>query len=654
MKRIKNILIALSVVSLTGCDYLDIVPDERNTEFNTYENEATAKKYLYGCYSYIPNSRGSDAIDKMTGGEIVVADERKTDAFKFPQGYYSPSAPTLAKTQWEACYNGIRTCWEFLAVVDKTPNISEEQLPYYKAEAHLLIAYYHWLLVRAFGPIMIMDHAYDASTPYAEYPERSSYDKCVEYIDGEITIALEGLKTERYFESNDYGRLTRYCALALRSRMYLYAASPLFNGNSEFYSNFKNSAGENLISQTYSVEKWQKAAEVTLDAITQMEAAGFRLYNTTDVGAATTAKPGMNDLHERAVRWAFMDNPDGSNPEVIWADTRPESAYMIANQSTPYQQSHPKGNKNSWSLIAPTINTVEQFYTTNGLPIDQDPAFNYEKRYEITKLTAQNYTIDPSYLDGCPNASIKAFAAGKPLKNDTVMNLHLGREPRFYAWIGFQNGPFEITNFYGFAIGDAVKRIIKLDMKYNQEQGWDGRDANFSRSGYLNKKFVSPLYTVGPAQGKYPYPVFRMAEMYLNYAEALIEIGGDGNLALAKTYIDKVRERAGINKIDVAWQKAKNPEKAKTQEGLREIVRQERQIEFYLENQRFWDVRRWRDAECLGEQPKALNINGKTDETFHQVVTLDVIRNFEQKNYLMPIPIGEINKVPQIIQNPGY
>ena len=655
MKRIKNILIALSIVSLAGCDYLDIVPDEQTTEFNMYETPAAAKNYLNACYGYIPNARGSDAIDKMTGGEIAVADEAKTEAFKFARGYYSPSAPSLAKTHWEACYNGIRTCWQFLSVVDKTPNITVENLTYYKAEAHLLIAYYHWLILRAFGPAMILDHVYETTTPYSEYPERSTYDKCVEFIDGQIEIALKDLKEEQFFETDDYGRLTRYCALALRSRMYLYAASPLFNGNSEFYSNFKNSAGEHLISQEYSVEKWKKAAEVTLDAINQMESVGFRLYTKDDAGAATAARPGMNNLYERAVRYAFIDN-DGFNPEVIWGDTRQETAYMVSNQSTPYQQKHDNGHKNSWSLIAPTLETVERFYTENGLPIDQDPAFDYQNRYDISLMTAKNYTIDPDYLAGCPAQAIKAYAAGAPLLNDTVLNLHLGREPRFYAWIGFHNGPFEISQFYGTAItGNQANRIVKLDLKYGQWQGWDGRSTNYTISGYLNKKCVSPLYKTGPGADIYPYPMFRMAEMYLNYAEALIETQDPANFATAKEYIDKVRTRAGILGVDAAWAKSKAGKGyADTYEGLQAIVRQERQIEFYMENHNFWDLRRWKAAEGLGKVPEGMNISGSTDETFLTVKKLNVVRNFARKNYLMPIPIGEVNKVPQVIQNPEY
>ncbi|WP_254871772.1 RagB/SusD family nutrient uptake outer membrane protein [Bacteroides acidifaciens] len=110
----------------------------------------------------------------------------------------------------------------------------------------------------------------------------------------------------------------------------------------------------------------------------------------------------------------------------------------------------------------------------------------------------------------------------------------------------------------------------------------------------------------------------------------------------------------GIPTIDVAWEKAAHPEKANTQDGLREIVRRERQIEFYLENHRFWDLRRWKQAEILGEKVKGLNIYGKTEEDFFQVKELNVIRTFKEAQYLMPIPQPEINKCPQWVQNPGY
>lgn len=91
-----------------------------------------------------------------------------------------------------------------------------------------------------------------------------------------------------------FGRATKHVARALRSRVHLYAASPLFNGNSEFYSNFVDENGKHLISQTYDVKKWEKCAEVTLDAIQNAEKAGYKLYGDVEAGAPTQEKTGIH------------------------------------------------------------------------------------------------------------------------------------------------------------------------------------------------------------------------------------------------------------------------------------------------------------------------------------------------------------------------
>lgn len=635
--KIKKILFAIPILFFTACNYLDIVPDEVNTEFNMFENPTKAKQYLYSCYAYLPNPRLSEALDKFTAAEIAWADE-KNDWQKFIRGYYSPSSPSLANTHWETCYTGIKQCYSFLSVVDKTPNIEQEDLQYYKAEATLLVAYYHWLLLKAFGPIIIMEKNYSYLTPIEELPERSSYDKCVEFIDKKIKEAEEfGLYDDVKQENTDYGRLTKYCALALRSRMYLYAASELFNSdNNGFYNNFKSkTTGENLMPLTKDDTKWAKAVEASKEALDAMEGK-FRLFDKSDVSAIK--QPMAGNAEERAVRYTFMENSNGANPEVIWVDTRQEGVYAIQNQSAPYQQKS-NGNKNSWNLVAPTLQMVELFLTKNGLPIEEDTEYDYDNRYGVGTITATN-------LDG-NTYTVK----GKEIVGGKTMNLNLNRENRFYAWIGFHNGPYEITKCDGVATG--ATKYIKLEMQMNDLRGYhEGDQTNYSITGYLNKKFVHPNYQTGPVQ--YPYPTFRLAEIYLNYAEALIEVGGDANLSLAKEYIDKVRVRAGVPKIDVAWKKARHPEKANTQDGLREIVRQERQIEFYLENQRFWDLRRWKKAEILGEKAKGMNIKGATDEDFFKVTDVQFIRTFKPAQYLMPIPISETNKCPQIVQNPGY
>lgn len=640
MKKIAIILLA-GILLLSGCNYLDIVPDERNLPENTYQNANTARNYLYSCYSQMPDPRPSEALDKFSAAEIINATDKETWA-TFPRGYYSPSSLQLTGAYYNSIWSGIHQCYQFLSVVDLTPGIEPIDLQYFKAEATLLIAYYHWLSFRAYGPSVIMRGLMDPLTPIEELPERSSIDEVVQFIDEKITEA-ETIGLAEKQDGDDYGRFTKYVAAALRAKVYLYAASPLFNGNSEFFSDFKSPLdGRYLVSQEVNIDKWKKAEEVTRDAITDLENADFHLYNDrgTDTGSPTAAKPGPVNDYQRAVRYTFIDNVNGTNPEVIMVDTRREGTYAMQNQSTPIQRAS-NGYKQSWNMIAPTLQTVEMFYTKNGLPIDEDKEFDYIGRYTVVDM--------PVNYDG---NNYFSTSNGKTIK------LHLNREPRFFAWIGFHNGNYEIAKYNGTVTNSKPdKKAMILKCRKGDDNGIiDGQTANYSGTGYLNKKFVHPAFENGPKH--YPYPVMRMSEIYLNLAEILIELdcleGTTGRLNEAKSLINKIRSRAGVDPVDDAWAKSYHPEKANTAEGLREIVRRERQIEFYLENQRFWDLRRWKDAGILGENVKGMNIEGKTDADFFIVTTLPHVRTFKQAQYLMPIPMEETNKVPHVIQNPGY
>ncbi|MDE5611615.1 MAG: RagB/SusD family nutrient uptake outer membrane protein, partial [Odoribacter sp.] len=147
----------------------------------------------------------------------------------------------------------------------------------------------------------------------------------------------------------------------------------------------------------------------------------------------------------------------------------------------------------------------------------------------------------------------------------------------------------------------------------------------------------------------YPWPVIRLAELYLGYAEACVECN---DLTNAKKYLNEVRERAGIPDVETSW----NGIATLDQNKMREIVRQERTIEFYLENHTFWDLRRWKDAErYFGVKVKGMNIFGKNIDDFAQETEVSFERKFESPTqYLMPIPVTDVNRNLNLIQNPGY
>ena len=633
MKKInKYILYSLMMMSVSSCNYLDIVPDEVITEEQTYQNEDFANKYLYMCYGSIPRRNDLDYVIEWRGrsGEYLIPNADFTNV------YYSPSSVGQNQYTWSNIWEGIRNCYKFLEIVDKTPGITPENLRYFKAEATFLIAYYHFVSLQNYGPTCIVREALDPNLALGKFPERSSYDEVVAFIDEKLEEALPNLADR--WTGSDYGRITKAAVWALRSRMYLYAASPLFNGNT-MYADFKSKIdGRNLISQTYDPKKWEKAAEVSRKAIEEVTALGHHLYLDVDAGTPSDQKPCPVDPAQRRIRYSFMD--DQNTCEILLAETRADDIYDLQNRSLPrWKTKQPSVPMNGVGL---TVQMVEKFYTKNGLPMeyDKDETFKPENRYKVVDM--------PANFDG---NNYKTVSNGK------TMQMHLNREPRFYAWVGFHNGFAETVKHNNAVVStNNSKKAIVLKLTKNGEQGKGNRTNHYSYTGYLSKKFVHPRNEGKPV--RYPFPVFRMAELYLNYAEALIEMGGVENLQEAKKQIDIVRERAGIPKIDDAWNDySTNPGYQNTQEGLREIVRRERDIEFHLEGNHFWDSRRWMivEEELSPNNPhKILNVNGVTENDFFQIQESTYPMYFSKAQYLMPISTTETNKLLQLVQNPFY
>lgn len=640
MKKNHYILILLALFLCHSCNYLDIVPEERTKEEDTYSTASRVKEFMVSCYANLPQDRAvlSDPYWVMCAEETSYF--RKESLSTFSEGDYGPSSLHMTGGNWTRIYNGITQCHRFLEALPNVkylPDLGEGELEYFKAEAQFLLAYYHFVALRSYGPTMIIDKLIDMDTKIEEYPERSSYDEVVAYIDRLLDEAIPGLADLHV--GSEYGRITKNTALAVRSRMYLYAASPLFNGN-DWYADFKSPLdGRNLISQTYSKAKWEKAAKTASDAIEALKAGGYRLYDDAAAGTPSASKPSIPNKAERRVRYCVLDTKNGDNPEVIWTDTRQEGNYGIQRRSMPKQKSGHIVDVSG--CIVPTFQSVEMFYTKNGLPMKYDKEFLTKDQYAVVPV--------PANIDG---NNYSASNAGMK-----TMQLHIDREPRFYANIGFHGGYAEILRYNNAAPGKSDSdRAIVLNLLFGKDHGrvmssGVPQDINYSVTGYNNKKLCHPAYNNGPYN--YPLPLFRMTELYLNYAEALVELN---RLDEARATLDIVRLRAGIPTVEDAWKNySTNATYYTTQEGMREIVRQERLIELYLEGHRFFDIRRWKIAEQYLNVPvKALNTLGTTEADFFQVVELDLQRKFHKGQYLMPIPFNETQKCPQVIQNPFY
>ena len=639
MKLLKKIYILLAILAgFTSCDFLDVVPDEKATEKDAFEDRDAAKRFIYSCYSYIPNPRsGTGSLDLFTADEVITAFEHETFA-SFPKGNYSASNPVIS--YWNTLFSGLKQCYILLNNIDLVPGLDANIKADYIAQAKFLIAYYHFLLMRSYGPVILVKEEPSLTTPASDYAARVPYDECVDFVCQMFDEAAADLPPTRTGEN--YGLATSVAAKAIKARLLLYAASPLFNGNAEFYADFKGKDGTPLMPLTYDPSKWEKAKTAYEEAIRVAEGAGFKLYENTQYMLDGYDNIEPTDPIQHKLRYNIIEP---ANQEIIWADCRGEGTYSIHNKSIPFC------NGTAYNGVAPTLAMLNRFYTSNGLPIDEDPTFPQgNARYSIVNI-------------GEDQANMGEIGA-------QTLQFNLNREPRFYAWVAFQGGFYEIMSSTD---GNGAYKNDPSYQKYNlaDNQGklvcnfvlggntsrqhmteTQPRTNNYSPTGYLNKKGVVPGFQVKTSlQGPpfYPWPVIRLAELYLSYAEACVETN---DLETAKTYLNKVRVRAGIPTVEESWNGIATLNQAK----LRQIVRQERTVEFYLENQTFWDMRRWKEAEkYFGVKVQGMNIDAKSLEDFAHVTEVVFERKFESPTqYLMPIPVADVNKNVNLVQNPGY
>ncbi len=621
------------LAGLFSCDnYLDIVPDQTQQVDLLFERKEVAYTALATCYAYLPKNDGVYTSFMTMSDEITTPISKETDGVRIMKGQQSASNPKFGLwSGWSdqgSLWEGIRHCNILIENIHNVVDMTEEEMNSWAAEAKFLKAYYHFLLFTYYGPIPIVDENLPISASDNEVRvKRSTVDQSVDYIVQTIDDAILDLPV-RELSSNDLGRIDQVIAKSIKSRVLLYAASPLFNGNSEMYSGFINEDGEHYFNQTYDQTKWDLAKDASLDAINAALENGVGLYEFS------STPPNYEDEYEESeflrtlydLKYTIVDK---WNSELIWGNSNPvrdndwwqmQAACMMKNPSASSVEA-------AWQWIAPTLRIAELFYTENGLPIDQDLTYDFQNRFNTATVGAsQNYQAQ---------------------YGTTTAKLNLNREPRFYSSLGFDRG-------YNRTWGN----LWQLRMKKGEIHGRIANSDDYLITGYALKKLVHPD-SEGDGYNKivtYAWPMIRLSELYLNYAEAINESAGPNQEAYDA--LNAVRERAGISSVEDAWGNASisaTLNKHTTQDGFREIIRQERLIELSFEGNRYNDIRRWKQAEQYFNSPV---FGWSVDETSvggYYNITQVGTRSFNSpRDYFHPISINEITINPNLTQNLGW
>lgn len=653
MRNLIKIIVAFFLVGISGCNYLDVVPNDTPTLAHAFSNRSVMEKFLRTCYSHLPDP--TDPIDypayftsfdefdfrtetrmgRSAAGMIARGFQNANDPY---QDYWS------GRNGGNSLYIAIRDCNIFLENAHTPNDINEFERARWMAEVKFLKAYYHFFLMRLYGPIVIVDKNVPlAAPPEASQAYRQPIDSCVNYIVSLLDEAVPDLPLVLPNVEAEQGRITKTIALAVKAKVLVLAASPLFNGNTD-YAGWVDNRGTQLIPVEYDPKKWARAAAALKEAIDACERAGNHLYEFNKF-AGGKGTINMNDtlVQEMTIRKAITADID-ENPGVIWAT---QYYFSDGRNNASALGFHLLGNMQR--MLFPMLYSTDQpsytnyysaswymgalFYSNNGVPIEEDKYYDYAHRYEPRRAT--------------PGDNHQSYIA----TGQITANLHFNREPRFYADLGFDRGFFELAT----TTEDGGKTFMYLKHRY-------GEVGTHSGLGSYAPKKIIPFESSGSEgdskkryqQHNYNFPIIRLVDLYLLYSEALNEMKNQPDAEVYE-WIDKVRIHAGLEGVVESWQKASyNPNKPSTKAGMREIIHRERLIELAFEGQRFWDVRRWKVAEQYWSLPQMAWGKSKVPEEFYTPTVYGSPRQVSFRDYLYPIRNIDVRKNPNLVQTYGW
>lgn len=615
-------------VLMQGCDYLDIIPDNIATIDHSFANDITTRNYLFTCYAGLPGEADIYSNPSFLSGDeywsweglIKYPDETNIYlAWMIARGEQNTNSPYLNEYEGEL-WKTIRKCNTFIERVDGVQGLSEADSRKWKAEAKVIKAYCHFYLMRMYGPIPLMKEnlPIDADSE-AIRTKRNTWDECVDYVVQLLDEAAPDLPVIINNRTEDLGRVTKPIALSLKAKILVTSASPQFNGNS-YYADFRNKDGEALFG-TADPAKWEIAAKACKEAIDLCEGeANMRLYEY----ASMTELPEAVKF-ERTIRGSVTDK-DWNN-ELIWGSVINPGGmqkYAQAYLNPDYLQV----GGHMHTVLGVNMKVARQYYTSNGVPLEEDKTWT-DKKLEALRIATDE---ESGVIRG------------------TTAEFNFDREPRFYASLGFDRGVW-----YGSGRVDENPFILQglYTQTANVNPGERACVTGYWAKKLINMESAQTGKTTYSAQA-YAWPIIRLADLYLLYAEALNESKGSPDPDVY-TYVDKVRLRAGLEGVKESWMKySLDPTKPNSQDGMRDIIRRERLIELSLEGHRFWDLRRWWVAVDYFAQP-VTGWNNKMKEAadYYKEVTL-ANQQFTAKDYLWPLSISLLDKNPNLVQTIGW
>ena len=545
----------------------------------------------------------------------------------------------------------IRRAWMLIEHVDQVPGLDESTKARYQAEAKCLIASTYFNMLRFYGGLPLVTHSYQVNGDLHD-TNRASVEKTVNFIIQLFDEAINSQAMPWTYSADEASTMTAHwttaAAMAMKCKVLQYAASPLFNDSQPYYQGkytMESAAQDSMVWYGgYHKELWQQCKKACEDFLSRNEAEGEPYHLVMP-----TAK--TQEAYRYAFRHAYLDQ---SSPEVLFSTrvtdnnhnsryTWPSRQYMRTNERYAYN---------------PTEEYIEMFPWADGKPFNWDET---EKKGEL----------DHIFIKGSFNKS-----------KQELQNIVYTRDPRLYetACCNGQRGIIQYAN--GNTSGQIVETYLGGTDAGKAPETGTGCFGN----GYFHNKYIADGPKGSVYERKAPqWVVVRMSDIYLTYAEALLQ--ADGNNTKAIEYVDKVRARVGLG--DIASCNPTENLKTDKEQLLEEILR-ERACELGFENTRFFDMQRYKRADLFSRTLHRLVIHRMVkDDSGNWVTTTNKWydgdrrtakkgtaawyepshftyerpaitvgarvwwEGFDVKWYLFPFPQSEVLK-GYLVQNPGW
>jgi hypothetical protein len=673
IKTFKKALLVLFAFAamLTGgtfhsCKFLDIDPyiTDLFTLDTIFVKRDYTLNYLNNVYSFLVDNGSNLGSTSMSMPYSFISDEgnvgyKRGTTEQHNHNFFSNNqmTPELLNSfnRWATFYLGIRRANTFIKNVNQCKEATEMERIEWTGEALFVKASIYFELMLAWGPVPIVpDDPISLDTPLEELMvERNTWDECNDYVSGLLEQAIQWLP-EQVLDQTKTGRATRNAARALLSRLTLYTASPLYNGQNAEFSGWKNKAGVSFLNPNKDMEKWAKAAVAAkqlvdlkphdLHTVSKMDNTP-KLPDNVEKADFPSGAGGIDHFHSYSDMFTCETTNASENIEILFS--------RQSSNTNSFNRFCAPHILEGYSTFFVPQNVVDAYYMADGRTID-----NASAQYPY----GTGYTSNDIIWSGEKSTNGFTLVGG-------TYKWYVNREMRFYANIAFNNSWYPSTTTPPNLVDSRDGKIAKFyaDGKSGKNFAMSGSGytgIEYPMTGYLPRKFLhSEDSWASNGRQKYKYNiVYRMAEVYLNYVETMNELDKSytiSGITVSRDLVEMrrcfnlIRYRAGLPGITVT--ETANPVK------MRELIERERQIEMAWENRRYFDLRRNKRAVLFENAPVlGLNVTAKEAERdlFYNIVQVRempyLYRVFTDRQTFWPIPRAEIDKNPNLSQMPGY